>query len=166
MATTPTCVGTWKRKYGIDVNSSHWKLLKDIKESRLRSLCWKIMHNIYPTNIMLFKMNIALSQNCTHCNVVDFSEHFFYHCELVKDLWLEIEKHIITLTNINIKLNESAVLLGYIQKNSIPALDIQTINKLIAIGKLAISKFKYGKQRNLIEIFESECNIRSIDLHI
>ncbi len=166
MVTTPTCVGTWKRKYGIDVNSSHWKLLKDIKESRLRALCWKIMHNIYPTNIMLFKMNIALSQNCTHCNVVDFSEHFFYHCELVKDLWLEIEKHIITLTNINIKLNESAVLLGYIQKNSIPALDIQTINKLIAIGKLAISKFKYGKQRNLIEIFESECNIRSIDLHI
>ena len=35
------------------------------------------------------------------------------------------------------------------------------INRLIIIGKLCISKFKYGKHPNLLFLFKKELNIRN-----
>ena len=40
---------------------------KTTKETRLRVLKWKIFHDIYPTNIMLNRMNIRESDKCTFC---------------------------------------------------------------------------------------------------
>ena len=54
---TPCSVGFWKRKLNIDITSLHWHLAAySNKETRLRVLQWKILHNIYPTKILLFKI--------------------------------------------------------------------------------------------------------------
>ena len=51
------------------------------KETRLRVLQWKILHNIYPTNILLYKMKVRDDRMCSYCNdAVDCIEHFFFDC--------------------------------------------------------------------------------------
>ena len=45
----PMCLGLWRRKYDIEINSAHWNIIRNFKESRIKALCWKIIHNIYPT---------------------------------------------------------------------------------------------------------------------
>ena len=39
------------------------------KEARLISLNWKILHNIYPTKTMLYRMGKEESNICNKCNV-------------------------------------------------------------------------------------------------
>ena len=58
---TPICsIGFWKRKFGIDVERYFGNAIRACKETRLRLLHFKILHNIYPTtcNILLRKMKI------------------------------------------------------------------------------------------------------------
>ena len=110
-------------------------------------------------------MKIAYSQNCTFCNEVDYTEHFFFHCQKVRFIWLEIEKIITSLTNYPLKITEAIVLTGFIgnpRQAPLTLKKINLINQLIAIGKVTISKFKYGKYRNILEIFETECRLRKI----
>ena len=110
-------------------------------------------------------MKIADSHYCTSCNEVDYTEHFFFHCQKVRFIWLEIEKIIAALTNYPLKITEAIVLTGFIGKPKRAPLTqkkINLINQLISIGKVTISKFKYGKYRNILEIFETECRLRKI----
>ena len=46
---TPICTQTWYRKYGVLIDQSHWSLIHKLKETRLKALSWKILHNVYPT---------------------------------------------------------------------------------------------------------------------
>ena len=73
----PLCVGLWQRKYGVVVGKEHWRLMHQLKETRLKVLAWKVLHNIYPTGISLSKMGLS-SENCKYCNVLDTLEHFFF----------------------------------------------------------------------------------------
>ena len=38
---------------------------------------WKLLHNIYPTNNLLFKMGVKDSIRCSYCADNDYIEHFF-----------------------------------------------------------------------------------------
>ena len=52
----PCCVGFWSRKFSHDLNFRTWMIsYSSTKETRLLVLHWKLLHNIYPTNIMLNK---------------------------------------------------------------------------------------------------------------
>ena len=76
---TPTASSFWVRKLGYITDRDAWSRAKQVtKETRLKVLHWKILHNIYPTNILLNKMNIEETNKCSYCNdIVDFIEHFF-----------------------------------------------------------------------------------------
>ena len=160
----PVSANHWKRKYNLDI-CNYWDIIKNLRETRLRIICWKIMHNIYPTKIALNKMKISDSQNCEFCDVPDYLEHFFFHCIKVKPLWSEVESQIQVLTNIPLHLDEITVILGFRKEQtnlSVTRVQMNTINHILAIAKVTISKFKYGKSRHLLEIFESECRIRKL----
>ena len=54
---TPTSKTFWQNKFNISIEKTHWLLaIITTKESRLRELHWKILNNIYPTNILLSKI--------------------------------------------------------------------------------------------------------------
>ena len=78
--TEPIAINVWRNKCGIRVEKEHWTLTsKCTSETRLRLLQWKILHNIYPTSILLNKMGISNSKNCAFgCNQRDYPEHFFF----------------------------------------------------------------------------------------
>ena len=50
----PCANGFWSRKFGLEIDKHIWSIPSLVtKETRLRVLQWKILHNIYITNITL-----------------------------------------------------------------------------------------------------------------
>ena len=160
----PYVMQLWKNKFNIEIESEHWlTAINASKETRLRTMHWKIMHNIYPTNILLSKMKIKETQNCEWCDCQDFPEHFFVECKIIKHLWQEIESKLNTFCNSRIKLKLSDIMLGF-HDNELTQQQVKFVNNVILVGKLAVSKFKYGKMVDIIFIFEKEMRLRSLFL--
>ena len=131
-----------------------------VKEARLVSLNWKILSNIYPTNILLHKMGKASSSNCTTCNKKDYLEHFFYQCKKINILWDEASVIISNQIGRPITLSVTDILFGYYNDSNVNNL---YINSIIMIGKMCISKYKYGNHPNLLFLFHHDLEIRSIE---
>ena len=162
MRGTPLCVSRWKRQYNIDIHAQHWATVNNLKEIKLRGLAWRVLHNIYPTNILLYKMKLAPSQNCQFCGEIDFVEHFFFNCIKVKPLWIEINKDINASLGVAFKVKEIDVITGAHDYQGISSVILKEINHRIAIGRMVISKYRYGKGRNIFEIYETECCLRKL----
>lgn len=158
---TKHCEAFWNRKFS---ETFCWKTLwqRPLElelDPRCKELQWKILHNIYPTNIMLQKMGISDSPNCETCNVIDYIEHFFVSCSKIKCLWLEIDRIVHARFGRHIALTEKDILMGIDSNNKE---EYKFINKLIIVGKVCISKFKYGKHANLLILFSNELEYRNI----
>lgn len=158
----PHAVTFWHRKLGVEITSHHWSLgYKTTKETRLRVLQWKILHNIYPTKILLYKMKLTDSRLCLECKEEDYIEHFFFECTEVKPLWSEVENEITAQTGKRLALTKQTVLLGLI-KAPINKYFLQQINWSILIAKMCISKYRYGVKRNIIDIYKKESRLRGL----
>ena len=62
----------WEYKTGLDINPFYKMAKEAIKESKLILLHFKILHNIYPSNILLNRMGIKDSELCEICREKDF----------------------------------------------------------------------------------------------
>ena len=138
----PCCTGFWQRRMHISITDWHWKVaVKCTKETRLQVLHWKILHNIYPTNILLNRLGIVESKYCKYCkNEIDYIEHFFWYCDSINTIWKRVEEYVGLKCNTTIKLKLTDALLGYsgLENNS----EVQlVINHVILIAKTCISKF-------------------------
>ena len=154
----------WTNKYKNEVPENMWVLpWKCTAETRLRTLQWKILNNIYPTRILLEKMGLSPNNNCTRCNKKDYIEHFFAECLTVKPLWEEIENLLAAFFNKRIKLTTAIILFGINNENS-TKIEKDIINKTLLIGKMCISKIKYGKHKHLISLFYAESNLRKLEV--
>ena len=159
----PLCEDIWKRKFNIDIGKRHWDLVHSLRETRLKSLAWKIMHNIYPTNVTLCKMKIKPNHFCSFCQEdMDTLEHFFFSCVKVRPLWEEVTKEINMYMGIKITLDEKIVLLGSNLIKNISKKQTLHINKVINIAKMSISKFKNGPKRPILDIYLTDTNVRRL----
>ena len=64
--------------------------------------------------------------------------------------------------NTSINLSEDFIILGPHDLPMVPSEVLLKINLAIAVGKLSISKFRYGKKRYILEIYETEGRIRHL----
>ena len=158
----PIAVKLWERKFSISISKRHWTIARvSTKETRLRLLHWKILHNIYPSNYLLVKMGLKSTNKCDYCpNEIDFIEHFFFNCNKVKPLWVAVESLIYQLTGQTIQLSCTDVMFGYQVNNGNE--NNRKINHIILIGKMCIGIFRYSTPLNIICIFERECQLRKI----
>ena len=158
----PCAHGFWRRKLGVELNSKMWTTPSiATQEIRLRELQWKIMHNIYPTNILLNKMKVVDDNKCSYCtDKVDFLEHFFYECTPVKVFWKKVDKYIFDATETKTHLTLNDVVFG-LQNQAPCKATTNVINEIILIGKMCISiKKKTKSSTNLFLIFENQLSIR------
>ena len=158
---TPLCRGLWQRKLSVAIDKTHWNQIHQLRETRLKSLAWTIIHNIYPTNTLLFKMKIKPSPNCIYCQEEDTMEHFFFRCKRVKMLWVEVQKEIQIYMGTKIAINEKQVLLGAYSRD-LPRRKLLQINWAINVAKLAISKYKYGPNRPILDIYFTDSYMRQL----
>ena len=131
------------------------------KEVRLWVLQWKVIHNIYPTRILLYKMGKATDSNCCFCKVRDFIEHFFCSCQIVHSLWELVETKLSELFGSNVRLSLTEKLFG-IPLTGLDKDERVEINKTILVAKMCISKLKYGDYSDLCNLFEYEISLRKM----
>ena len=153
----PRCINMWMQKYNHNIDEYTWKTMNITKETRLKALQWKIIHNIYPTNIMLHKMGISPSENCSFCNVKDYVEHFFYKCKQICKIWKHTELLMSSKIGKHITITEKDVIIGYSGHDTRAS---ALINHVIMIAKLCISKYRYGKPYDICLMFDNEASLR------
>ncbi len=156
----PCAVNFWGNKYvGFYLTADIWALaFKCTPETRLRVLHFKITHNIYPTNILLRKMGVAENSNCSFCNVRDYIEHFFYNCIAVREMWAYIENELSKHAGSKVSLGEVDVMFGI--TTGYNAHIRKYLNAYILVGKMCISKYKYGQYHDLKLLFQHEMSLR------
>ena len=94
----PSAKGFWSRKFGLKIDEHIWSVPSLVTtEKRLRVLQWKILHNIYSTNILVYKMKVRDDRMCSYCNdVIDYTEHFSFDCPTIKKFWNYTEQLFLT----------------------------------------------------------------------
>ena len=97
LGSVPCANGFWSRKSGLEIDKHIWSIPSLVtKETRLRVLQWKILHNIYLTNRLLCKMKVRDKQMCSYCHdVVDYTEHFFFDCPTITKFRNYTEQYIL-----------------------------------------------------------------------
>ena len=160
----PNACYFWQRKLNINLNEKIWLIpYKVTKEIRLRELQWKINHSLYPTNILLNKMQIAQSNRCSICaDKIDYIEHFFFECNRIYIFWKSVEQFINSKTEELVKIDLKSAIFG-IAEDKIRKKDFEFVNHIILVAKMSISIAKKTNRISAIDtIFDNAVNIRNI----
>ena len=161
---TCLCENFWERKLGKKINEKTWSnIFSCTKETKLQEFQWKIVHNIFPTNILLSKIGIKDTEKCEICGVTDYIEHLFIECQRIGSYWNVVETMINSKLSTIIKLNNTIILLGIEQDEQCKRLnkkEISMINEILIIAKLSISKSKINDLKIEL-VFENEIRIRN-----
>ena len=115
IAATPICQNLWTKRFPNSIFNRQyiWKTIPNCThEARLITLNWKILHNIYPTKILLHKIGKESSNICNTCNVIDYTEHFFYFCKKVKFIWDHAEMVISDKLSFSFKFDVEKAIFG------------------------------------------------------
>ena len=162
--TEPVCIRFWRNKMDTVIDKQYWALAQTCtKESRLKELQWKILHNIYPTNILLNKMGLVGNNKCSYCLLeVDYIEHFFIECKQIKPLWIKVSDIFHQKHYKRISLSDKNKLFGIIKSVELTSLEKKYLNHLILIAKMCISKYRYGTPINICIMFEQELTLRRL----
>jgi len=158
----PISVNFWQNKFNVEIEPTHWNIAINVtNESRLRELHWKILHNIYPTNIILHKIGIEANDRCPFCPTeIDYIEHFFFKCKKVLVLWKYVEDIIFKKYKMRMKLSSTEILCGYTERISLER--YKYLNLLFLVAKMCVSKFRYGTPIDITIMFEKELLLRKI----
>ena len=108
-------------------------------------------------------MGIANSETCNACHSgeMDYKEHFFFTCEKINPIWQLVKKEILLRTGSNITISLDTALLGHPGRACLTP-NILTINYLITLAKMCISKYRYGDTIPIELIFERELRLRDL----
>ena len=154
----------WTRKLGYQFSKAFWLIaFNSTIETRLQMIHYKIITKLYPTAILLEKMNIRSSSLCQKCKVEDSIVHFFYQCQVVKKLWKQVNSNINIITGQKFTLTWEHAILGVLEIKGVSKRKIKVINLIILLAKLSISKSKYGSEINPHIIYENELNYRKLN---
>ena len=159
---TPTCKQLWFNRLDIDISKYYSLGTLATKESRLRTLHFKIVHSIYPTNILLNKMGIKDSNQCNVCPYLDTLMHFFFECDALRYYWNYIEVCLSRVLDRNIKINNIIALFGLTCDDvTVKQSVLYEAKAILILAKVCISKYKYTNLPNsLTFLFDSECSLR------
>ena len=148
-----------REKFDIeDSNADVWLVSYNCKvEVKLIVLQWKILHNIFPSGTLLFRMKLKDDENCDICGERDSPIHCFVSCKIAKEVWKVAENYIFILTGQLLKLDEKTIMIGLIGGKNINGNSFTNIvNKICLIGKFTISKFRINKTGKISILFERE----------
>ena len=155
----------WKNRTDFDIIDNYKIANESTKESRLRVLHFKILHNILPTNIQLKKMGIKNSELCEFCGEREVIEHMLIYCPKLRGFWEMVFNNIFVRTRIRVQRTDAHILFG-IRKESLTCNQKQyrIINHIILIAKMCISKARAFNINIVNVIFEAELATREMYL--
>lgn len=136
----------WKISLNIDENIC-WKQIyisnhEFSRESRLLWFQYRVVHRILATNKLLHNIKLVRNPLCTFCQQeIESLEHLFYYCELVTNLWRNLETIIRTKCRMEVEFSAKTVFLLYDKKR------YMNLNLIIVLTKLYIYKKRFTDKR-------------------
>lgn len=108
---------------------------RSTRESKLIAFQLKIIHNILPTNTVLYKMKIKDSEQCPYCaNKKQSMSHLFIDCDLASTFWKTFKTWWKNKTKQEIHLLAAQILYGILKSSE----NRNLINHLLIIAKYYI----------------------------
>ena len=86
---------------------------KMAKETKLSIFQYKIIHNILPYGILLYKMRITDSPYCKHCHELETLDHMLVNCRCVRQFWHKVIDWWNLNNNDNYIVDKLAIMYGY-----------------------------------------------------
>ena len=149
----PKPCSRWEMKLPMPID---WKtcffLMHKIKDIKLQWFQLKIIYRCLGTNVILKRMGLLTSDNCSFCNVAkDSIEHMFWECHHVQQFWnaftrLMREK---CMNALNVQLTQSFILFGYDKNIKSDAV----FDFMILFAKYFIYSCKVQKMAPLLNVF-------------
>jgi len=143
--TRPKCIKHWEGELNQCINwDKTWKTLNENKcERKIKQFQWKCLHNVINTNSRLKKMKKS-NGFCRLCNgEQENQQHLFFQCRNTKPVIKKAEKLIREKININIKLSEKNIILGW--DENLNSAENKLLSKLIYILKWELWKNRNNK---------------------
>ena len=109
-----------------------FQIKNDIKISMFQ---YKIIHNILPTKVSLFKAKISDNDICPQCLTDRYSlDHMFLHCFLTLSFWNLFQNWWSSKTKENITLSNSMILYGIFDNK----MHMYALNYTLLLAKFSI----------------------------
>jgi hypothetical protein len=87
-------------------------LITTTKETKLRNVQFKILHNIYPTMSHLYKWKLKSTPNCAVCNEKETIIHAIYECPIARNALRILEEKLKDNFNIEVNISKIDALIG------------------------------------------------------
>ena len=124
------------------------KVIRSIKEIRLKDFQHKVTNKILVPKSVLHKINKVDNNMCEYCNLQhETIYHLFIKCEIVKQFWNELRIWLSNNSTVTIELGEKQILFACQDERS------TLRNYLCIIAKYYIYVTKFTRNRLLLENF-------------
>ena len=139
------------RRLGVNeldkINEIHSLSFRMTKETKLSIFQFKIIHNILPHRVLLYKMKITDSDLCLYCGSQETLQHLLVSCPLLRTFWSDVLRWNSSST-CNILFDELKILNGYNSGDPRCLL----LNHYILIAKFHIFRYKivFKSPRNVV----------------
>ena len=159
---TPTCIRKWSEVFP-DITNESWKHIFNrtfsfIRETRLQSFQFRILHRTIPCRKKLFEQKIVESSNCTVCGTLDNLQHFFLSCTYVRRFWMLLKMWLYDNLGYDLQVDEKTIIFGLYGEDEITtvlnyviihAKYFININRLKENHRLSLPTFKATLKYNL-----------------
>jgi hypothetical protein len=112
--TSPIIKDKWKKELSIE--DSEWARVftipKIIKDTKIKTLQYKILYNLIPCKLYLFRIKKSDTYICEKCNEIDNITHFMYSCTETIKFWRTFERWWNVMMNEYIKIDKRIVMIG------------------------------------------------------
>ena len=113
--TERSCFGYWERVTAsqLNWNTVFERIYYTTIDTKLRNFQFKLIHNIFPDNRILYKMGLVNNELCTFCNAErDSITHYLWSCPTAKQYWNAVKAWIDIVFTLNVDLSLKTVLFG------------------------------------------------------
>ena len=128
----PITKDKWINEFNL--NEDNWEQIfatsKIIRDTKIRTFQYKLIFNIIPCNLYLFKIGRHNTGTCHNCTLIDNIGHYFYACIETRNFWSSLENWWNIMENEHITITKEYAMLGITNSE-------QNNNKLNACLQLA-----------------------------
>lgn len=128
---------------------------------KYKEIHFKTLHDIYPSNEFIQHRFKIECNNCHICNQPETTEHLFFLCQPINDLWISLYNLLITKSMDVDSFSSQDILYGYVARNN----NLEYLmNNIILMLKFYIHKCRYGKFKPSWSVFLNEIHLLKLSL--
>ena len=140
---SPITKDKWIQELALDENTweSYFEISKVISDTKIRVFQYKVLFNLTPCNLYLFRIGKRANCICNFCNLTDNIAHYFYVCQGTQSFWSGFENWWNMMETDTLVINKKLAMLGTLEKGKL----LERLNALLLLARWYIYTSKQIK---------------------